>query len=1002
MSSLNESMYTQYLAWYQRHLAKYGPNTAVLMQVGKFFEIYDRSNLENNTTKTNIREIADLCSLNLSEHVDPENSQLLKLFGGFPEMSLPKFEKQLLDAGFTVVIVVQKKNSKGDVEERIVERISSPGIYESRYSAGRLEDTNDSCLLGLLIDTNDAKSKYVGLAAIDVQTGNTWSTETIMPFIQNTPNIDNIEPFFMMHPPAEVVCFCTDSSTSEAQIRSWFRFSQSVKLHMRLEKTPKINCEFLREAYSMKTNLSPSYFLGLERYPQAFNCLYAMLSFVEEHIPSLLKKLRNNSVWVPEMRVRLGNAALEQLAIVSNTSECLLHWLQKTYTAIGRRALRERVLTPIADVNELQTRFRRIDYLKSQTDDTAIEKSLRTIYDLSRLHRKLHLHSITLSDVCHLLSTYKSVSDLISRFDKTESAIEEPSIVKSWLKNDTWSLERIKQSDTITLERCHPWLVGVYPELDSYEQSWQTLMKTVREFASKYVEAQINIIVGEHTPFEFMTTKKRFEKLANHSLTFHPTSAKSSNGSLDSKEIQEFQKQGTKIIRAWTQKQDEIMADVITKWSASCDNPIQGTTISEFITNWVANLDTEYSLARCAKEYDLITPEFISSETSNLEVTGLRHPIIERITKSNYVKHNISLGIPTTNTSATEAVGSAENGLLIYGTNASGKSSLMKALGIAVLCAQTGIPVAASTFKLAPYNSIFTRILSNDNLWSSLSSFAVEMTEFRAILKYADSKSLVLGDELCSGTETRSATAIVSAGIQTLVKRGSQFLFATHLHEISEIEAVRSLKQIKFAHLGVECNPLTKQIIYNRNLEPGPGKSLYGLEVCYGLDMDADFLELASQCRARTTQSRYNSEVSVRRCEVCKSTKDLESHHIKHQAVAKNGFVEDGLKTHATSNLTVLCDICHKHHHSGKLEILGWMDTSEGRELRWQLIAEEINSQKQTKNATDERFDMIKERLSILMSKGKKEKELLQILANEFTIQIKTSELRSWKKQITC
>jgi DNA mismatch repair protein MutS len=438
------------------------------------------------------------------------------------------------------------------------------------------------------------------------------------------------------------------------------------------------------------------------------------------------------------------------------------------------------------------------------------------------------------------------------------------------------------------------------------------------------------------------------------------------------------------------------MSEVITKWSVSCDNPIQGTTISEFITNWVANLDTEYALARCAKMYDLITPEFISAEASNLEVTGLRHPIIERITTTNYVKHNISLGSATTDTSAT---GSAENGLLIYGTNASGKSSLMKALGIAVLCAQCGIPVAASTFKLSPYNSIFTRILSNDNLWSSLSSFAVEMTEFRAILKYADSRSLVLGDELCSGTETRSATAIVSAGIQTLVKRGAQFLFATHLHEISEIEAVRSLKQIKFAHLGVECNPLTKQIIYNRNLEPGPGKSLYGLEVCYGLDMDADFLELASQCRDRTGQSRYNSAVAVRRCEVCKSTKDLESHHIKHQAQSKNGFVESGLKTHATSNLTVLCDLCHKNHHSGKLAILGWQDTSEGRELRWQLA--EINSQPTSKtDSTDERFDMIKERLSILLSKGKKEKELLQILANEFTIQIKTSELRAWKKRV--
>jgi hypothetical protein len=91
--------------------------------------------------------------------------------------------------------------------------------------------------------------------------------------------------------------------------------------------------------------------------------------------------------------------------------------------------------------------------------------------------------------------------------------------------------------------------------------------------------------------------------------------------------------------------------------------------------------------------------------------------------------------------------------------------------------------------------------------------------------------------------------------------------------------------------------------------------------------------------------------------------------------------------------------MCHKNHHSGKLAILGWQDTSEGRELRWQPIVE-INSQPLIKTTTDERFDMIKERLSVLMSKGKKEKELLQILANEFTIQIKTAELRAWKKRV--
>ena len=989
MSSLNESMYSQYLAWYQGHLAKYGKMTAVLMQVGKFFEIYDRLNLETNTTQTNIREIADLCSLNLSESRDPADENLLKLFGGFPEASLPKFEKQLLDSGYTVVVVVQKKNSKGDVEERIVERISSPGIYENRYSAGRLEDQNDNCLLGMVLDRNDSKSLYVGLSAIDIQSGNTWTTETVMSFIQGVPNIDSIEPFFLMHPPAEVVCWSKD--ITESQLLSWFHFPQTTKIHIRREIPTKLGPEFLLNAYSLKTNLQPHIALGLEKHPQAYKVIQSLLQFVEEHIPSLLKRLRNNTVWVPESRVRLGNAALEQLNIVTNNSENLLFWLQKTYTAIGRRNLRERVLTPISDIDELRARFSRIKFLQNST--ILIEKPLKGIYDLSRIHRKLHLNTITLIDVSHLLTTYRSISELIRKFTNSEIAIKGETEVLKWLENTIWCDERIKTSESSSLEKTHPWIRGVFPNLDRYEDDWVSLVEEIKVYISTIsdLNSPIGLSVGDFHPFELTTTKKRFEKLSNKQLTFHPISAKSSGGTIDSKEIQAFQKRGAAILKNWNNLKDEIWLDTVNMWSNSCDIVHNNVAISEFITNWVAVLDTEYSLARCSNDYGYVIPTFVESASSCVSVKGLRHPIIERIhSQSPYIKHDISLGCKN------ESVGSSENGLLIYGTNASGKSSIMKALGIAVLCAQTGVPVAATEMKLSPYNSIFTRILGNDNLWSALSSFAVEMTEFRAILKYSDNKSLVLGDELCSGTETRSATAIVSAGIQTLVKRGAQFLFATHLHEISELEEIRSLDQVKFAHLGVQYDDVKKQIIYNRTLEPGPGSSLYGLEVCYGLEMDAEFLELATACRKKTV-SRYNSLIEKRECAVCKSTTKLETHHIKHQASALKGFVENGVKVHSASNLTVLCEFCHNDHHNGTLTILGWKDTSFGRVLEFKRTVPQLEQPV----AVYDILDDIKDKLKILLSKKKKEKEILLSINSEFGLEATTSDLRSWKKRLS-
>lgn len=995
-----DSMFSQYLAWYQRFRTKYGSNTAVLMQVGKFFEIYDRLDLTTNSTHTNIREIADLCSLNLSEGLVDEKT--MKLCGGFPEQSLPKFERQLLDAGYTVVIVVQVKKTDGKVDERVVERISSPGIYENRYtSMGRLSDTKDDCLIGLLIEKNTNQSYYIGAAAIDIQTGNTWTTESNVQFLQNTPNIDNLEPFFMMHPPAEIVCWLPDENNnpSESELRGWFHLPLSTVIHIRQGKITKPNSEFIKHAYSMDVNLQPHIALGLEKYNQAYNCLSQTLNFIEEHIPSLLKKLRNNTVWIPEKRVRLGNAALEQLNIISSTNECLFYFFQKTYTALGRRSLRERCITPISDIDELEIRFGRIDYLRNSLSNIEIEQNLRSVYDLSRLHRKLHLLSVNLVDIQHLLQTYKSISNLVSKFQNSKIAIQSEPIVLDWLAKPQviWSIERIKTADISCIERTHPWSLGTYPELDKIEGEWHSLLKAIREFLATYAEqgTPIALTLGEHTPFEFNITKKRYEKLDHKQFKFHPTSSKSSNGSLESAEISEFQKKAQDIQKRWALTQDTLWLHSLESWSASCEFLLSGSQISEFITNWIGNLDAEFALARSAEMYGLITPKFIKDTKSSVDIEELRHPIIEQIhTGCPYIRHNIALG------NSKEFVGAAQNGLLVYGSNSSGKSSLMKALGIAVICAQAGIPVAASSMTLSPYTGIFTRILGNDNLWASLSSFAVEMTEFRAILKYSDQNSLVLGDELCSGTETRSATAIVSAGIQTMVKRGAQFLLATHLHEISELDEIRRLQGVKFTHLGTEYDAQKKSIIYKRILQEGSGSALYGLEVCYGLDMDEEFLELASSCRKNLNKtSRYNSEVQVKNCEICKSEKSLESHHIIHQADSKNGFVEPGTKTHRVSNLTVLCDFCHKEHHANRLQIHGWVDTSTGRTLNWSKTPPEIqeNHEKEEKNV---KFMQIENSLKTLLSKRKTEKQILEVLKMETETEITISQLRAWKKQI--
>jgi DNA mismatch repair ATPase MutS len=226
-----------------------------------------------------------------------------------------------------------------------------------------------------------------------------------------------------------------------------------------------------------------------------------------------------------------------------------------------------------------------------------------------------------------------------------------------------------------------------------------------------------------------------------------------------------------------------------------------------------------------------------------------------------------------------------------------------------------------------------------------MSSFVVEMTEFRSILQYSDSGSLVLGDELCAGTETASAAALVASGLECLLEKDVSFFFATHLHELHRFPELETRHGLKWLHLSVEYNSESGLLVYNRQMQEGSGSMMYGLEVCRALRMPSAFLEKATEFRRRlkgqamggalgAPLSRYNSSVVRKACEICKKpgSHDLEVHHLVPQEVAKkkNKMIAPGIHMNQKSNLAVLCEECHTKHHKGLLEIEGWLDTSSG------------------------------------------------------------------------
>lgn len=725
-----------------------------------------------------------------------------------------------------------------------------------------------------------------------------------------------------------------------------------------------------------------------QQYCIATQAYCYLLHFIHEHNTNLIRKIALPSFHNGTREMVLANHTLKQLNIIddlgiefsgkSSQYRSVSAFLNRCCTAVGRRHLFEQLTRPVFDTVWLNREYDAIDWMLGLPEEMhdMTRKQLAKVADLERIERQVVTkragpetvarlyHSLCAIDqlyTCFLQTdvsymdidpnTFPStIQQLMAPFEQTfvfcGSTTSHASTVDEHLfkpgvdstldalietqKRDEHLFVSIRTTFNRVMSVCEKSAAAIdYIKVHDTEKSGSTLQITKKRAAT--LKTYLAEMTKKEQSIEFQTSSK--EPIRVLASEIRLVSAGTTNDELVFPML-------TRILRERMEIKDRILAEaarVFQEWLQRFELQIEPLRT---VVAFVARIDVLQSKSYVARKYNYCRPTILSpsSDTagSRVETAGLRHCLIEHIqTKEIYVPNDISIG-NSLDCEPPPILGGNPNGILLYGTNAVGKTSLIRAVGISVVMAQAGMYVPATSFVFSPYRAIFSRILGNDNLFKNLSTFAVEMSELRTILKHADQNSLILGDELCSGTESESALSIFMAGLMDLQEKGASFLFATHFHEILKFSEMQQIAhQVHVKHMAVHYDRELDRLVYDRVLKDGPGNRVYGLEVAKSLHLPPEFIETAYRIRQKyypdtqgplaNTPTKYNAKKIRGMCELCKVELAEETHHILQQKDAdERGFFENtGVHKNHPANLMGLCSKCHDAQHATEKTVVG-------------------------------------------------------------------------------
>ena len=735
---------------------------------------------------------------------------------GIPYHALDNYLSRLVNKGYKVAICEQvedPKEAKGMVKREVV-RIVTPGTNIDNMA---LDETKKNYIMSIAF----VADKY-GIAVADVTTADFLVTE-----LDSKKLLDEI----YKYNPSEIVC-------NEAFLVSGFPLDEiRERLHLVVSSLDavyfdeKLSTDLLLKHF--KTNSLES--LGLREFEIGTIAAGALLKYLYEIQKSSLEHITHIRPYINGNYMMLDHATRRNLELVETLREkqkrgSLLWVLDKTKTAMGARTLRSYIEQPLNDYDEIIRRHKAIEEINRQMiTREELREYLNPIYDLERIMTKVMYQTANPRDLLAL---------------KTSIAMLPP--IKSLLADYRGDLLRQICEDLDPLEDLHALIDasisedppisvrdgdiikdGYSEDIDHYRDAktkgkqWlaDLEIKEREKTGIKNLKVKYNKVFGYY--LEVTNSYKdlvpdyfiRKQTLANAERYFTP-------------ELKELEDTILGAEDKLTTLEYEYFRE-IREHIASQIERIQKTAKA------VANLDVFLSLAYVAETNHYCKPRM--NKKGIIDIKSGRHPVVEKMIPNDmFIENDVYLDNQKHRVS------------IITGPNMAGKSTYMRQVALIVLMAQIGSFVPAKEANIGIVDRIFTRVGASDDLASGQSTFMVEMNEVANILRNATSHSLLILDEIGRGTSTFDGLSIAWAVVEYISDTkllGAKTLFATHYHELTELEG--KLDGVNNYCIAVKENG--DDIVFLRKIIPGGADKSYGIQVAKLAGLPDTVIERAKQ-----------------------------------------------------------------------------------------------------------------------------------------------------------